>query len=365
MSKRQSIRGEDTGAANARARGRSLRGKEIAEDSTEVEDVKESLPGRLFATDRFPSERVNTYSTTDFLLCVRDLLNGSVEMGQILDSCFGRLFSLPVRRLLAGKVVQRMLTREVFTKKKYELWAVFGGKPLRFSLVEFGEVTGLPCGEFEEGYSIDYDLKHVNLVKNLKKFFAFQWGREAFQAAIRTMMPGPKVMGKCEDPTGNFCKKLRQKSVRLLGFPHALQLVAFEAIPRLLVQAGGDDSVTLMNFPGKFLPQHAGLNVCDLREAEHDPGLMVQPMMEISGVHEERWGVWDDEKYDKKRRLSGYFKREIMVDGEEHARMVSRVEELGTEVLRLKEVVEKQGRQFEKWKTFMKGKSAAKKFGSV
>lgn len=141
MSKRRSIRGEETGAANASARRRSLRGKEIAEgnffflnappplssflgfdfllfsfslgtDSTEVEDVKESLPGRLFATDRFPSERVNTYSTTDFLLCVRDLLKGSVEMGQILGSCFGRLFSLPVRRMLAGKVVHGMLTRQ-------------------------------------------------------------------------------------------------------------------------------------------------------------------------------------------------------------------------------------------------------------
>ncbi|CDY29761.1 BnaA01g19050D [Brassica napus] len=374
MSKRRSIRGEETGAANASARRRSLRGKEIAEDSTEMEDVKESLPGRLFATDRFPSERVNTYSTTDFLLCVRDLLKGSVEMGQILGSCFGRLFSLPVRRMLAGKVVHGMLTRQVVTKKKYELWPVFGGKPFRFSLVEFGEVTGklrLCLIIIVDGVLVPNaqkpkpSLKHVNLVKNLKKFFAFQWGRESFLAAIRTMLPGPKVMGKCEDPNGDFCKKLRQKTVRLLGFPQALQLVAFEVIPRLLVQAGGDDSVTLMNFPGKVLPQHSGLNVCDLREAEHDPALIVQPMMEISGVHEERWGVWDDEKYDKKRRLSGYFKREIMVDGEEHARMVSRVEELGTEVLRLKEVVEKQGRQFVKWKTFMKGKSAAKKFGSV
>nr|VDC90503.1 unnamed protein product [Brassica rapa] len=374
MSRRRSISGEQTEAANASVRRRSRRGKEIAEDSTEVEDVKESLPGRLFATDRFPSERVNTYSTTDFLLCVRDLLKGSVEMGQILGSCFGRLFSLPVRRMLAGKVVHGMLTRQVVTKKKYELWPVFGGKPFRFSLVEFGEVTGklrLCLIIIVDGVLVPNaqkpkpSLKHVNLVKNLKKFFAFQWGRESFLAAIRTMLPGPKVMGKCEDPNGDFCKKLRQKTVRLLGFPQALQLVAFEAIPRLLVQAGGDDSVTLMNFPGTFLPQDSGLNVCDLREAEHDPALIVQPMMEISGVHEERWGVWDDEKYDKKRRLSGYFKREIVVDGEEHARMVSRVEELGTEVLRLKEVVEKQGRQFLKWKTFMKGKSAAKKFGSV
>ena len=46
------------------------------------------------------------------------------------------------------------------TKKKYEMVPVFGGEPLRFSLVDFGEVTGLPCGEFEDGYSIDFHLSH-------------------------------------------------------------------------------------------------------------------------------------------------------------------------------------------------------------
>ncbi|KAF2620152.1 hypothetical protein F2Q68_00039731 [Brassica cretica] len=114
------------------------------------------------------------------------------------------------------------------------------------------------------------------------------------------MKPGPKEMGKCEDPNGDFCKKLRQKSIRLLGFPLALQLVAFEAIPKLLAQAGGDDIITLLNYPGQALPQHAGLNEADVRRAEHDSGLLVQTMMEISGTHDDRWGVWDDEKYDKK-----------------------------------------------------------------
>lgn len=37
-------------------------------------------------------------------------------------------------------------------KKKYELWTVFGGQPLRFSLVEFGRISGLPCGEFPDNY---------------------------------------------------------------------------------------------------------------------------------------------------------------------------------------------------------------------
>ena len=114
-------------------------------------------------------------------------------------------------------------------------------------------------------------LKHVNLVKNLKKFFAFQWGRESFLWAIRTMKPGPKEMGKCEDPNGDLCKMLRQKTIKILGFPLALQLVAFELIPQLLKQARGDDSITLLTFPGQVLPQHAGLNVVDLRKAEHNP----------------------------------------------------------------------------------------------
>lgn len=60
-------------------------------------------------------------------------------------------------RLYAGKVVHNMMTRQVFRKKKYDMWPVFGGKPFRFSLI-FEEVTGLPCGEFEDGYTIDYQL---------------------------------------------------------------------------------------------------------------------------------------------------------------------------------------------------------------
>ncbi|CAN7008885.1 unnamed protein product, partial [Brassica oleracea var. botrytis] len=143
---------------NEMSRRRSLRGKEIAE-AEGVEDVPARLPERLFAMDRYPCERINMYLTIDYLLCVRDALNGTEEMAMLLRSCFGSLFRLLVRRLLMGKVIHGMLTRHVLTKKKYELWPVFGGNPFRFSLVEFGEVTGLPCGEFEEGYSIDYELQ--------------------------------------------------------------------------------------------------------------------------------------------------------------------------------------------------------------
>ncbi|CAN7126423.1 unnamed protein product [Brassica rapa subsp. narinosa] len=69
----------------------SLQGKEIADETVAVEDVKGSLPERLFATDRYPCERINMYSTIDNLLCVRDALNGTEEMALLLRSCFGSL----------------------------------------------------------------------------------------------------------------------------------------------------------------------------------------------------------------------------------------------------------------------------------
>ncbi|KAF2592933.1 hypothetical protein F2Q70_00042902 [Brassica cretica] len=51
--------------------------KQPAGDKDGCDDVGIRLPERLFATDRFPSERVNMYSTVDLLLWVRDVLSGS------------------------------------------------------------------------------------------------------------------------------------------------------------------------------------------------------------------------------------------------------------------------------------------------
>ncbi|KAJ4885581.1 Uncharacterized protein Rs2_35674 [Raphanus sativus] len=161
------------------ARTRSSRRKEKEEDSADsvVENVKELLPKRLFATDRFPSERTNIYSMADFLLRVRDALKGTPEMLVLLSSCFGGLFKIPARGLYAGRVVHNLMSRQVVTKKKYEMWHVFAGKPFRFSLVEFGEVTGFPCGEFEDGYTIEYQLPETD--ENYRDRERHAWVEEA------------------------------------------------------------------------------------------------------------------------------------------------------------------------------------------
>ncbi|KAF3524229.1 hypothetical protein F2Q69_00050258 [Brassica cretica] len=78
------------------------------------------LPPRLFATDRFPTKRLNIYSSPEILPFLRHLL------------------CLP----------------------KNTLWSVFGGNPLRYGLQEFGTVTGLNCASFPEGY-------HPNTAKSV------------------------------------------------------------------------------------------------------------------------------------------------------------------------------------------------------
>ncbi|VYS48136.1 unnamed protein product [Arabidopsis thaliana] len=115
----------------------------------DIIDNDTRLPPRLFATDRYPDARLNIYSRPDILTVICDVLKGTKEVETILDSCFGSLFSLRVSECsISCKLVHALLCRQLVTKQKYELKTIFGGQPLRFSLVEFGYLTGLPCGEF-------------------------------------------------------------------------------------------------------------------------------------------------------------------------------------------------------------------------
>lgn len=112
-------------------------------------------------------------------------------------------------------------------------------------------------------------MKHVKLLESLKDILSFQWGRESFFWTVSTMIPGKMIKGKCDDPNGDFCTKIRQKTKKMSGLPLALQLVAYEVIPQLLARLGGNDEVKLIDCDR--LPQHKGLNLSDVLEAENNP----------------------------------------------------------------------------------------------
>lgn len=254
-------------------------------------------------------------------------------MDRLLSSWFGTLFDLPVRRCSYSSVmIHAILVRQVVTKKRYEVWPVVGGNPFRFPLVEFGCVTGLPCGEFAPGYAPDIQktykeedyvfwdklfdgrrdimipdvvrmvmedrtlsrtrklklcliiivngvliantqpvrptVRHVKLLASLSNFLVFPWGMESFYWTMSTMIPAKRCLGSCDDPEGDFCSKLRQNTKKMSGFPLALQLLVYEAIPQLLARLGGNDNVKLIDC--ERLPQHTSLTLVDVLEAEHD-----------------------------------------------------------------------------------------------
>ncbi|CAF1831415.1 BnaC04g15650D [Brassica napus] len=294
----QNPKPDDVVVAIAMSTRQSIRTKSKTGDPVNGELENNGLPVRLFATDRYPFERVNMYS----ILWVRAVLRGSPEMDILMGSCFAGLFQIPTRRLLAGKVVHCMMTRQIVTKKKYEMWHVFGGNPFRFSL--FWDRL---IGDSRDA-TIEYIVALVESDDEMPRDIRLKLCLIVIVDGVlvaKSQKPWPtlkylkllEMMGKCEDPVGVFCNKLRQQMIKT-GFPLALQLVAFWTIPQLLQLVSGDDTITLLNYPEMSLPQHSGLIVAAVRKAEHNS--VVRPMMVASGNHEDMWGLWDDENFDRR-----------------------------------------------------------------
>ncbi|KAF3490049.1 hypothetical protein F2Q69_00053575 [Brassica cretica] len=79
---------------------------------------------------------------------------GSGDMDILLCSQFGKLVQLPVVRWHnCTKLIGSLLSRQLITIRKFELWFTVGRHPLRFSLDEFHGITGLNCGSFDVGVS--------------------------------------------------------------------------------------------------------------------------------------------------------------------------------------------------------------------
>ncbi|KAF3585698.1 hypothetical protein F2Q69_00027047 [Brassica cretica] len=313
-------------------------GKAIDDGTAPMEDVavNDRLPPRLFATDRYPSNMNNCYSSLERNLNLEDLA--------------------------AMVVGDKTLSP---------------GKKLRICLIII--VDGVLMPKMQKPKPT---LKYVKLVEKLDKFFSFPWGRESFWWTISTMIPPKKVLGKRDDPEGIFCAQLRQETKFLLGFPLALQLWVFEAIQVLLDRLGGDDSVTLLSYVGDKLPTHTGLVLTDVLYVEHSPKLTVLPMMEVDEDRDDEWEplyVHDPAVTEvkrkirkltqkeeagavmKQRRLSRYFSRKgDGGGGDKYEALLGVVEGIKKELGRLNKVVEKQGRLLRKFKAKIIGKFSSR-----
>nr|VDD60083.1 unnamed protein product [Brassica oleracea] len=301
------------------------------------------LPPKLLAWGCYPTKlRLNIYLKAHVIGTIASCLQGPQDMETIMGSQFGRLFELHVAHCHNfAKLINSFLCRQLLTVRKYELWFHFATHPLRFSLDEFQQVTGLNCGAFydadseaeddpgstmwrelfdtELGDITVYDVlkmlhnpflapwkhvplalivlvdgviccsnkwlkltpKYVEMLCDVEYFLEYLWGRESFLKTLPRLLP-PYTS---EDPLGEMRHRLSQQTSAAYGFPLALQLFAFEASTDnfFVDPLACENTVTI-------------LSVNDIVAVEEDPYLTIQFMP----IPEAERYLWLDEATDER-----------------------------------------------------------------
>ncbi|WZZ65739.1 hypothetical protein YC2023_077109 [Brassica napus] len=76
---------------------------------------------------------------------------------------------------------------------------------------------------------------YVEMLEDTRSFLQYPWGREAFVSTLsRLRPPQPSDPSKMDKSLSVMRLRLKQQSTACYGFPLALQLFAFKAIPSLL-----------------------------------------------------------------------------------------------------------------------------------
>ncbi|KAL0663675.1 hypothetical protein Bca4012_100512 [Brassica carinata] len=306
------------------------------------------LPPRLFATDRFPTKRLNIYSSPEILPFLRHVLRDTKEFQIIRESCFGKLFDMPAHQCpVSAKLIHSFLTRQLLCLPKNTLWSVFGGNPFCYGLQEFGTVTGLNCASFPEGYHPDiaksvvagkdevwkrlFGKKKIVTIAELcrmlekeKKMDHWKKIRIALIIIVDGVLIAHKQQARATPryvmmlknlttffafPWGreSFLKTISCMKPPKIGpqkwprscFPLTLQLVAFRAIPHLLSFIPAQpDQRTLMDLEDGYLPQHNFINSLNIRRVEFSSDLAVSPIIPIESQPQSGWREWPNDPND-------------------------------------------------------------------
>ncbi|KAF8095055.1 hypothetical protein N665_0342s0006 [Sinapis alba] len=266
-------------------------------------DYSLELPKRIFTLgeEPFPIKSIE-YHTDDSKLfsVVRDVLHDD-EYKELKESRL-RVF-LKFKEMdfgWASRLVHYMLCFQLNIKKKYELWSLVGADPVRFSLIEFEQLTSLNCEYIEHlenprcevtnemaifweqiGVSVDAGPSSEHIIRALKR--CQEWSRDdrmrlGYLAIFSGFIEGRKYssttraslarlvmdLEKFENyPWGRVALKVLMDSLRAKdftksytvdGFIQVLQVWIYHALPELGANYGNRlpnrPSPPLMAFKG-------------------------------------------------------------------------------------------------------------------
>ncbi|KAF4360739.1 hypothetical protein G4B88_017363 [Cannabis sativa] len=202
--------------------------------------------------------------------CIKEFLS-DLQLQKLRESCFGYLFDLDESLKPAQMIMHSLLLHQECNSNGNELQLSFNSNKVKFSIVEFGIITGLNCNEFppdsdiiehpnrllnkyfsgNESISrkelaeclmktrIDDDDDVVKLTKNIlqskrgqchvdnfvmklvddeQMFEKYPWGRRSFNDTVNSLST---VLNR------------RKTGYEICGFPLAFQVLGFEILPSL------------------------------------------------------------------------------------------------------------------------------------
>ncbi|KAL0706969.1 hypothetical protein Bca4012_073395 [Brassica carinata] len=104
----------------------------------------------MFAVGDEPlGERVNSYHKVKRTELLIDALEPE-ELDFLRNSTFGKVLAIEENPPFSGAFGQYVVVRLLKVNKKYEVWFLFAGNPVKMSLREFAIITGLNCRKIPE-----------------------------------------------------------------------------------------------------------------------------------------------------------------------------------------------------------------------
>ncbi|XP_024004130.1 uncharacterized protein LOC112081589 [Eutrema salsugineum] len=240
------------------------------------------FPERFFKFGYEPqNKKVNTYFQLNYLDAITFALEDD-HIAKLMDSQFGKLFQAGNKIASSVRFLHYLLSRQLVTSKKKEIWCLFSGQPIRFSMREFAIAVGLDCsslpstseGDDDEIKSYTKELfgpgknatplwiantllgrpykdkdtrfklaclllvdgivcptskntkingDHILMVRDVDDFLSYPWGRKSFDITIESIKTRTATLS-------NLC----QPTCAIQGFLHALQMVVLACVPNLL-----------------------------------------------------------------------------------------------------------------------------------
>ncbi|XP_024013423.1 uncharacterized protein LOC112087770 [Eutrema salsugineum] len=240
------------------------------------------FPERFFKFGYEPqNKKVNTYFQLNYLNAITFALEDD-HIEKLMDSQFGKLFQAGNKIASSVRFLHYLLSRQLVTSKKKEIWCLFSGQPIRFSMREFVIATGLDCsslpstseGDDDEIKSYTKELfgseknatplwiantllgrpykekdtrfklaclllvdeivcptskntkingDHILMVRDVDDFLSYPWGRKSFDITMESIKTRTATLS-------NLC----QPTCAIQSFLHALQMVVLACVPNLL-----------------------------------------------------------------------------------------------------------------------------------